>query len=140
MKNVFLVAATLSVVGLLGGGVADAGRLSERSASAQYAAGGLADGPDGDVGIMIQGAVGGVVLPGGPERFVSITILDRTGQPVLAQLAQGKNSLRFCGETPSHVRVTPYEDLKVFLFNGTCGSGNSVVTTGTVSATFGART
>ena len=81
------------------------------------------------------------------ERFVTVRVIDETGMPVAAVLAEAASAdamvggeaelARFCGATPKPVRLShPGRGLVVRLVAGPGCSGASVPTTGRVLATF----
>jgi hypothetical protein len=108
----------------------------------EYAAAGVY----GAVGLSAAGQenLGGVRFAAGPERFVSVTVTDKTGQPVLAEVTQDYNADNgpdlvhvICGSTQGPVRIKPDYEMRVYVYAGTCEDGStSVPTTGTVTATF----
>jgi hypothetical protein len=112
-----------------------------RSVTQDYVAGGIDDStPAGTQGVSVQDTVGGVEFEGGKEARVSISIADLSGQPVAAIVVpEGARSRSICGASEKPIKVIPGAPVKVFLFNGSCGDGQSVVTAGTVTATFGGR-
>lgn len=78
-----------------------------------------------------------VVLPGGPERFLSLRIEDSTGQPVAAEIVQSDSVADVCGSTEHPLRIEPNFDVTVTLYSGRCPDASpSIVTSGTVIATF----
>ncbi|MDQ3952572.1 MAG: hypothetical protein M3279_06385 [Actinomycetota bacterium] len=112
-----------------------------RAQTLEYVGGGATTGPERAVVLRAGDNVGAVVFRGGPERFVSIEIADRHGLQVTGIVRQGEEAgTHVCGATEKPIRVKPYEKVTVFLMNGACGaSGASVVTSGTVTATFTTR-
>ena len=71
-------------------------------------------------------------------RFVSISIGDQSGQPVLATVTDGTHSYQICGATPAPVAIKKGAPVTVALFDGQCsdGSTNSFVTSGVIAAKF----
>ena len=123
-----LLAAMLLVVPAL----ATAGGRESRVQTLPYVAGGLNQSPEpgGTTGIMVQEVVGGVVFDAGSEPYVSVDIQDRSGMPVAAHVVAGSTATPICGATKRPIKVLPGSEIKVFLMNGNCGGGQSVVTTG----------
>lgn len=88
--------------------------------------------------------IGGAVLPGGTERFVSVTAADDSGLPVSIAVTQdttgdGVPEIRYeaCGATAKPVKVQPGKNVVVYVFQGPCGSGASgLAAGGTITATF----
>ena len=130
-------AIAAAATAVLAGGVV-AAPATPRTQTLEYAGGGVTTGPQRAIVVRAGDNVGAVVFRGGPERFVSVEIADRHGLPVTGIVAQpDEEETHICGATKKPIRITPYENVTVFLMNGTCGpSGASVVTTGTVTATF----
>ena len=113
---------------------------ASRSQTLEYVGGGITIAPERSVQIRAGDNVGAVVFRGGPERFVSVKIADKHGLPVTGIVAQpDEEGTHICGATKKPIRVKPYENVAVYLMNGACASGASVVTTGTVTATFTTR-
>ncbi len=94
--------------------------------------------------IIIAPATAGVsvtqvpFVPLSTEKKVSVVIADDAGQPVRARISQSESNLTdyFCGKTDAPVSVAPGVEIFVEIFSGPCGSGVSVATQGTVTATF----
>lgn len=82
--------------------------------------------------------IGHTVKPQTGERFVSVSIEDAAGQPVLAELHQGNTDLtnRFCGETPEPVKLYRTAALHVHLYAGADCDGVSLPTQGTITFSF----
>jgi hypothetical protein len=88
--------------------------------------------------------IGGVVLPGGTEKFVSVVASDDSGLPVSIAVTQdttgdGVPEIRYeaCGATEKSVKVQPGKNVVVYVFEGPCGTAPSgVATGGTITATF----
>lgn len=107
-----------------------------------YTLGGI----QGVLGLSAAGQenLGAVRFAGGSERFVSATVTDASGRPVLAELAQDYNgdtgpelSVPFCGSTESPVRIKPGVETLVYVYAGTCEDGAvSAPTSGSVRAVF----
>jgi hypothetical protein len=78
------------------------------------------------------------VYPKAGERWVSVTATDDSGLPVRVEVAQGGDRVigRFCGGPHDPVRVKPLYMVELIMFSGTCQSGPSVATTGTLEVTF----
>ena len=109
-----------------------------RTETKDYVAGGVDEtAPEGPHGVVVQGVVGGVTFDVGAEKFVRVTVSDKSGAPVRASVVTGDESVAICGATTAAIPVRG--DVSVYLFNGKCGSGNSFVTTGSITATFGGR-
>ena len=92
----------------------------------------------GEVGLQQPGLiVASVTIPAGNENYVSMSVSDQSGQPVLAEIVQQDGIAAFCGETPEPVRIDPGFDVTVQLHAGRCfGGGPSVVAGGEIRATF----
>jgi hypothetical protein len=112
-----------------------------RSQTLEYVGGGVTAGSDRSTVLRVGDNVGAVVFRGGPERFVSIEIKDAHGLPVTGIVAQPDESgTHICGATHAPLPIQPFKNVTVFLMNGACrGAVASVVTTGTVTATFKRR-
>ncbi len=94
----------------------------------------LPDNPPNTVGLAMTGNA----KPRPGERFVMVTITDRTGRPVLAAAHQANAELGgpFCGETEGHQQLVSRKGVHVHLYAGEgCGSF-SLPTQGTVTLTF----
>ena len=136
-----VLAAGALAVGLLAG-TAPASSVEARIHTLEYVGGGVTAGPVRSVVLRAGDGIGAVVFRGGPERFVSVEIDDAHGLPVTGIVSQpGDDDGRpICGSSEKPLKVRPYENVTVFLMNGTCGdAGASVATTGTVTATFTRR-
>jgi hypothetical protein len=73
------------------------------------------------------------------DRFVSVEIDDQVGELAYFWIGQREEDLReYCGPMNEPLRIQPGLDIMVFLIEGTCrgSTSPSVVTQGTVSATF----
>lgn len=92
----------------------------------------------GEVGLQQPGViVASVTIPAGRENYVSMSVSDQSGQPVLAEIVQQDGVAAFCGETSEPVRIDPRFDVTVQLHAGRCfGGGPSVVSGGEIHATF----
>ncbi len=125
-----LVGCALLVPGLLPG-IATA-KVIEREVVEQY------EPLQGQIGFEQPGAIiSSVTLPGGRENYVSVELVDDSGQPVLAEIVQQDGIAAFCGKTPEPVRITPGFDVTIQIHEGRCfGSGPSVAVGGEVHATF----
>jgi hypothetical protein len=138
MKRIVVVIALIASV--VGSGAAAARPYSGHlSTTQQYVAGGIADiAPDGNTGFAIGDNVGAVTFEGSAARSVNVKIVDQGGQAIMAVVSQGDKALtEICGATDSPIKVRPSLPIRVWLFNGQCGGGTSLVTTGTVTLTFG---
>jgi hypothetical protein len=136
------LAASVALTVTLGAAAAAAAGTGEaRSHTLEYVGGGATTGPGREAVLRAGDHVGAVVFRGGPERFVEIEIDDRHGLPVTGVVDQpGEPRVHVCGATDRPLRVKPFENVTVFLMNGACGTGGvSVVTAGTVTATFSRR-
>lgn len=105
----------------------------------EYVGGGVAIGRQRSTAVRVGDTVGAVEFRGGPERFVTLVIVDRHGLPVTGSVVQpgDDEETLICGATDKPLKVRPYENVTVFLMNGVCGdTGASVATSGTVTATF----
>ena len=134
MKKVIALASVLCLVSL-----APASARRSSTESAPYVAGGSTEvGPDGSIGMNLFDVVGGVSFEPGDATLVSIEIEDASTGPVLATLTQNQHVVKkFCGSTARPVKIAPGAEIGIFLFNGPCPDGaRSVVTTGTINATF----
>ncbi|HYI44168.1 MAG TPA: hypothetical protein VE174_01730 [Actinomycetota bacterium] len=88
---------------------------------------------------------GGGPLPiGSEERFVSITAVDQSGQPVLVSINQDTNGDGFndgvadvcaTGEKGEAAEVSPGLEMRLFISTGPCGDGASVPLGGTLTVT-----
>jgi hypothetical protein len=122
-----------------------------RNVSADYAGGGVDAGVDGVPALYVSGTAQGgqaasVTVPTLPEeRAIQVDLTDGTSRPVLAALVQhtsgdprGDVELgRLCsGDRTSFRLVAPGRPLSVFLLAGSCPTGPSVPTTGTVQLSF----
>jgi hypothetical protein len=140
-----LAATAFSTLGVLGPASASRDSRSTRTETARYDAPG---GVGGVLGVSVTGTnVGAVMLPAGPERKVSVEVVDATGLPVSAEVKQrggdgialdsDDTSVPFCGATEKPVKVLPNEPVYVFLYAGPCEDGTpAAATTGEVVATF----
>jgi hypothetical protein len=138
-KRLPLTVALGALMTALLGAPAPAGSAAPRVHTLEYVGGGVVAGETRDVAVRVGDGMGAVVFRGGPERFVSLEIDDAHGQPVTGIVVQPSDDdgRQFCGATAKPLRIRPYENVTVFLMNGTCGdAGASVATTGTVTATF----
>ncbi|MDQ3981553.1 MAG: hypothetical protein M3271_02595 [Actinomycetota bacterium] len=132
-----MTAAIAAAAVLASASLGAAGSAAARTQTLEYVGGGITTGPERAVYLRAGDNVGATVFRGGPERFVTIEIADRHGLPVTGIVSQpDEESVHICGETDRPLRIKPYENVTVFLMNGACGGGASVVTTGTVTATF----
>lgn len=120
---------------------AGAGGTRPRTQTLEYVAGGVSAGPDQTMVVTVGDSVGKVVFRGGPERLVAVEVADTHGLPVTAIVSQGEKTNHYvCGASEEPLPILPYKKVTVFLVNGACGdAGASVVTTGTVTATFTKR-
>lgn len=140
MKNRRLnVAAALTAAALVvAAPIAGARGIAPRTQTLEYTAGGVSAGPDQTTVVTVGDDVGKVVFRGGPERFVEIEVADAHGLPVTAIVSQGEQTSHYvCGSSEKPLPIVPNKKVTVFLVNGLCGdAGASVVTRGTVTATF----
>lgn len=134
------IAASAAALALVAG-PAPARPSGARVHTLEYTGGGLIVGSTRSTAVRVGDTVGAVEFRGGPERFVSIEIADAHGQPVTGVVVQpDADETQICGATDKPLKIRPYENVTVFLMNGTCGdAGASIVTTGTVTATFTKR-
>lgn len=144
MKNpLHSLAATAAAAALLAAAPgAAAGSPEVRRQTLEYVAGGVSSGPGQTTVVTVGDSIGKVVFRGGPEKLVSIEVADAHGLPVTAIVSQGdeRHTHYVCGKSDGPLPIVPYRRVTVFLVNGVCGdAGASVVTTGTVTATFGPR-
>jgi len=95
--------------------------------------------------VLADKGVGGVVLPGGAERFVSVTVEDDMGLPVAISVTQDttgdgvpERTFDACGETNRPVSIQPNYDVVVYIFQAPCNlpDVSGLATSGTVTATF----
>ncbi|HEV2757620.1 MAG TPA: hypothetical protein VG318_17795 [Actinomycetota bacterium] len=132
-------AAALAACALLAGAPSTGARgTAPRTQTLEYTAGGISAGPDQTTVVTVGDDVGKVVFRGGPERFVDVEVADAHGLPVTAVVSQGTLTEHYvCGASEKPLPIVPHKKVTVFLVNGVCGdAGASVVTTGTVTATF----
>ena len=149
---------TLVAVGLVAGALlapaAEAGKKKKRKARVVTAtyhtpAGGVATPVvSGGISSCTTGVanVGCIEVPTtAKDRYVKIKVTDASGQNVGGYVSQGDTNGDgigdlfgdFCGAHSSPVPITPGRPLKVSVYSGTCADGSpSVVTTGTIKATF----
>lgn len=120
------------------------GAQSEREVTKEYT---MADGMvilDSTHAAWTLGTAWKVFRPNAGERFVSFTASDDTDQSVYVHVhvdanGDGKNEhLDFCTETPEPIRLGATRKIDVAVFLGTCPGDTtpSVVTQGTITATF----
>lgn len=136
-----LAAALTAAMTAFAAGSVTASPAEPRVQTLEYVGGGVTADAQRTTVVRVGDKVGAVVFRGGPERFVSIEIADQHGLPVSAIVSQPEqDGTHLCGATGKPIRVKPFEKVTVFLMNGACGGGGaSVVTTGTVTATFTTR-
>ena len=88
------------------------------------------------------------VTPWADDRAVTVTLADRLGRPVLAAVVQhlGQDTFndvelgRVCTGTAGRFRLaTPSRPVTVYLLAGSCPTGASLPTTGTVTVRFTQR-
>ena len=78
-----------------------------------------------------------IQLPSGPEKFMSLSIEDATGAAVAVEVLQRNRIGNFCGSTETPIPIRPGVPVTLRLYAGRCPDGTpSVVTTGTLTATF----
>lgn len=70
------------------------------------------------------------------ERWVTFSLEDETGNPVLGRVQVNGRVVRFCSDTNEALRVRRGDELKVSATFGLCDGGFSVVTEGIITATF----
>lgn len=70
------------------------------------------------------------------ERWVTLSLEDETGNPVLGRVQVNGEVVRFCSDTEKPLRVRRGDEIKVNAIFGLCDGGFSVVTEGTITATF----
>lgn len=96
-------------------------------------------------GSVSAGTNWAIFKPRAKERFVSLSIEDATGGPVLGRVeiwdmrtaSWSDRGSFFCTETQRPLRIKAYEKLYVGAYLGSCPDGSfSLVTTGTITATF----
>ena len=89
--------------------------------------------------------VGGVVLPGGSERFVSVVVEDDMGLPTNISITQDttgdgvpEEAVDACGETTRPIPIKPHVDVVVYIFQEPCNlpTPSGLASSGTVTATF----
>ena len=141
LRKLVLLTVSLSLVGISLAGSAAGSRRADRVEKIDYLAGGVY----GVVGVSGAGThyVGAVRFPGGDEKFLSVEIVDESGQPILAEVTQNLQGNvapelvhEICGETTAPVPIEPHTEVIVYLYNGQCGQSASVPTSGTVTGTF----
>lgn len=89
----------------------------------------------------VSGRFGGVRFPTQHlERFISVEIVDATGQPIAFSVYQGKNrdaAVEGCGKTAAPVKIVGGKDVKVSpLITTDPGCGPAQPTQGVVRAVF----
>lgn len=134
-----IATAALAVAALVASAPAVGARNPKsRSQTLEYVGGGFTSGNDRSTAVRVGDNVGAVEFRGGPERFVSIEIVDAHGLPVTGVVTQPNDAgTHICGATPEPIPIRPFRKVTVFLMNGACsGAAASLVTTGTVTATF----
>ena len=78
-----------------------------------------------------------VFRPGSRSRSVSISVADKSGTTLVADAWQGDRFMgEFCGSTSKPLTLHGTKPVAVVLYDGITTTGPSVVTTGTVTATF----
>jgi hypothetical protein len=138
--------AVSTVMGLFALGIVGATpALANRAEAGTYQSPSAGAGGVGLASCSNQDAVGCVVLPGGSEDQISVTIEDTTGQDVAASITQDTNGdgmadtgTDFCTKTPAPVAISPGYEVDVFIFSGPCTAppGPAAATSGTVTGTF----
>ena len=63
-------------------------------------------------------------------------IEDDTGGPVLGRVEVGSKTVEFCSETDQPIRVRARQKIAISVVAGRCDDEASIVTEGTVTATF----
>jgi hypothetical protein len=138
-----LVAASL-IVGLTGGAAASAKRRAKRVEHKVT----LAYDASSQVGVNTPVAAVGYVwtveLPataGRKDKYVTIEFSDMSGQNVYATVSYSPEDptgvFDLCGSTDEPQKVSPNTTLYVWIWQGTCPSGEpSLATSGTITATF----
>jgi hypothetical protein len=139
MKRLITVVSVVACIAIAGAPSGAEARGAHQSASRTYVAGGVGHFADQEnTGISVQDTVGAVTFDGVSARSISVSIVDRSGQAVMAVVSQGDAGIaEICGASEKPVKVQPNTEIHVWLFNGQCGGGNSIVTTGTVTITSG---
>lgn len=136
----------MTVLGLLALSIVYAApALADRAAAGTYASPAIGVAGNGLANCAEQDAVGCVILAGGPENQVSISIEDTSGQDVAASITQdldgdgmADTGVDFCTKTDSPVGIAPGYEVDVFIFSGPCTTppGPGAATSGTVTGTF----
>lgn len=139
-KTVSLCLALL-LVGSLSAHGASRGRRVEQAA---YTGGGIAE----VVGLSAAGQenVGAARFQSGPERYVSVSVEDASGRPVVGEVVQLGGDPdqppltvhEFCATTERPVRVRPNLSVHVYVYYGQGCDGEvvSAPTRGTIEAVF----
>lgn len=70
------------------------------------------------------------------ERSVTFSIEDASGRPALGHFSGTRFDGSFCRSTDQPLKVRPGDTIYVGAMLGPCDDGLSVVTTGTITATF----
>src|SRR4051812_37675603 len=98
MKRVMAVVSVVACIAIAGASGAQA-RSANYSASRTYVAGGIGHfGGQENTGISVQDTVGAVSFDGVASRSINVSIVDRSGQNVMAVVSQGDAGLaEFCG-------------------------------------------
>lgn len=124
--------------------VTSAGAATARAVSLPYLAGSGLDSSVSAYGAVVAPGVGGVMSATQvAERTVTVSVHDRTGQPIAGVVYQPVNSYykqeigTFCGTSVPMRLARPGQLVEVVLEASTVCSALSAPTTGTVTLTFG---
>jgi len=78
-----------------------------------------------------------LVLPAGPERFLSLQLADDSGHDVAFDVYQDDILYGGCSSTTTPIPIRPGMQVTLLLYNGRCPDGRpSIVTDGSLTATF----
>jgi hypothetical protein len=110
----------------------------ERTAEGQYT--GAAAGLYGNVG---GNTIGGFSFAtGSEEKYVKVEVTDATGTTISGSVGQDPDGDMqtdekgtYCGATEEPIQIEPGVDIVVYVDQGTCNGGPSVVTQGTIKVT-----
>lgn len=86
--------------------------------------------------------IGGVVFPGGRERFVDVKVTDDAGGRVAGSVAQYRGQREvtfhdFCGRTKRPVKIKRFLNVQIYVYQGVCEDMTpSIATSGTVTGVF----
>lgn len=95
-------------------------------------------------GTVAGNTIGGGSFPSsGEEKYVTIEVTDSSGTAISGSVGQdpeGDSTTTekgtFCGATEEPIEIDPGIDVTVYVTQGQCGGGPSIVTEGTIKVTF----